>query len=655
MFSLKNKIFIEHILIAILLVCLWSLTHIFTLGWGLPNPMSFAIDTIPPQRNMSAFDMMHHENMQYPPLQYLIVSYLVEKRDEPAQLSEELVQLRSDKIFMMRLTTAIMSLVSALAISFFIYHIFGSITAAFIAGFCFICNPLSLYYSHTSNMDQPYLMWWILSIIAVFLADRSAEKAKKISFLIWNCLAGILFGLSFCTKDQVYALYAIPLLAYLVFLFFRKRCVEFPINALFIWIISFILTASLVYWLIGGWSVFLTHIRWISNSEHQILYAQCENGFFNRLRFVLKSLFDLAKCLDIPVLVFCAISFPLICLSFKKTDEKNKYKVLLIFIFLLLTLISMQLFFIQVTRFSFPRYYLPILPLVSCLIASLFIVLRVKYKGVVYLLTLFLLVYQALLAWQFLNSIQNDSRMQIRKLIEYISFSNSLKNPKIGLSGVTNFRKVAFRFDSRSNAVLRKMTLVNEPLPTFGFLSERQKSIEQKYSSLVLFSPEIIVNSGQPSKTWTDILYASGYELITTISPKRLNIPALFRHESPRFEIFISTSQRDINQNILIQEYSSRSFEENLMSLANSIDIAQINRQIQIVGRYFPAFTPPDINNNHIKIVILDFLADAYEFAGRLEDSAKTRIFILKNTNDENLISRSLSFFSRHNDYKIER
>jgi hypothetical protein len=89
------------------------------------------------------------------------------------------------------------------------------------------------------------------------------------------------------------------------------------------------------------------------------------------------------------------------------------------------------------------------------------------------------------------------------------------------------------------------------------------------------------------------------------------------------------------------------------MSLANSIDISQIDRQIRIVGANFPTFHPPDVLGYHIKPVILDFLADAYEFAGRLDESAKTRIFILKVTNDESLFLRSKSFFERHKQYNL--
>jgi len=617
--------------------------------------MSFAVDSIPPQTNMSAFDMMHHENMQYPPLQYLIVSCMVKNKEEPRELTEELVTLRSDKMFVMRLTTASMSLVSALAISFFMRYVLGSMTASLIAGFCFICNPLSLYYSHTSNMDQAYLMWWILSIIAVFAADRCAEKGRERSFLAWSFLAGALFGLSFCTKDQVYALYTIPLSAYLIWLFFRKRSLKFPLKALFAWILSFVATTTLVYWMIGGWDVFYTHIRWISNSEHQILYAQCGDGFLNRLSFVFKSLADLAKCLDIPLLAFCAVSAPLVFFYRGKTDVGILRKTILISISLLLSLISLQLLFIQVARFSFPRYYLPILPAACCLTSSCFIVLRCRHRALAYIISSLLIVYQVALAWQFLDSINNDSRVQMKNLVGQISAINSLKTPKIGLSGITNFRKVAFGFDRVSNTVFRKMTLVNEPLPTFGFLSERQKSLEQRYSSLLLFDPEIIVNSGELNTPWADILSASGYKPVAKIFQKRLILPGLFRHESPQFEIFIKTSHASTNKSILLNEYSSRSFEENLMAMANAIDIAQIDRQIQIIGMHFPPFASPDITNNHIKLVTLDFLADAYELAGRLDESAKTRAFILKTTSNEDLRLRSESFFSRHSNYKPDK
>jgi hypothetical protein len=149
-------------------------------------------------------------------------------------------------------------------------------------------------------------------------------------------------------------------------------------------------------------------------------------------------------------------------------------------------------------------------------------------------------------------------------------------------------------------------------------------------------------------------LYATGYEPVVKIVKKEQILPALFQHDCPEFDIFIRMQHQDMNQNLLLSEYAERSFEENLMALAHAVDIAQIDMQIKIVGKYFPAFVPPDISNNYIKPVILDFLADAYELAGRLDESAKTRVFILEITDDENLLHRSASFFDRHSQYRLD-
>jgi hypothetical protein len=84
------------------------------------------------------------------------------------------------------------------------------------------------------------------------------------------------------------------------------------------------------------------------------------------------------------------------------------------------------------------------------------------------------------------------------------------------------------------------------------------------------------------------------------------------------------------------------------MEIAHYIDILQIDRQLDIIGKHFSPFKEPDINNYYIKPVLLDFLADAYENAGRLEDSAKTRAFILMNFQEKTWADRSLPFFVRH-------
>ncbi|HRU00392.1 MAG TPA: glycosyltransferase family 39 protein, partial [Victivallales bacterium] len=298
----KHKKFVEIVFIFCFVIVIWGFTHFFTLNWGLPNLFSFAIDTIPPQTNFSAIQMMRHENFQYPPLQYKIVELFSPPMtgDEPKEI-DILLQHRSNKILKMRLISAIMTLLSALALAFFTRYYFNSNFISLLSVFFFITTPISLYYSHTSNMDQPYLMWWSFSIYSLVLAYFFLKKSQVYYYAILMFFSVVFSALSFCTKDQVYSLYILPMILYLFLIYKLKRGFKYILITLVSWVLIFTIITGAVYWFSGGWNTFFTHIKWIINSEHQILYSQCQSGIFNRIKFILKSVLDLFQCLDFPL------------------------------------------------------------------------------------------------------------------------------------------------------------------------------------------------------------------------------------------------------------------------------------------------------------------------------------------------------------------
>ncbi len=430
-----------------------------------------------------------------------------------------------------------MTLGSAIIISAFIFLSLKSLGAALFGAFLFLCNPVSIYYSNTSNMDQPYVFWWLSSLFAIFVADKYAGWNKKNVFLAIQVVAGACFGLSFCTKDQVYALYLLPLSFYLFYLFKKNKSFKAPLLTLIAWIAAFTVTTTAIYAAIGGWKVFSTHIRWITNDEHQILFSQYGYGVLNRFKFVFKTFCDLFSCIDYPMIVIIILSITVLSLK----HEHNKGETILLkktFIFLALSLVSLEIFYVQIAHFSFPRYYLPMIPIVSCIGAFAYGLAYTKSKKFSILLIL-PLAAQFCVAAETISSIRNDTRITLRKMLTDIQDEANDSQLRIALTGVANVRKVVFGFDKDGKSVIRKTTLVNEPLSTFGYISERQKSLVRNHVSLFMFNPQIVVNVFGADDKWNNTLKNNGFDLISTISRRKQCIPTLFKHNCPDFDIYI--------------------------------------------------------------------------------------------------------------------
>jgi hypothetical protein len=386
-------------------------------------------------------------------------------------------------------------------------------------------------------MDQPYVFWWLSSLFAIFVADKYAGWNKKNVFLAIQVVAGACFGLSFCTKDQVYALYLLPLSFYLFYLFKKNKSFKAPLLTLIAWIAAFTVTTTAIYAAIGGWKVFSTHIRWITNDEHQILFSQYGYGVLNRFKFVFKTFCDLFSCIDYPMIVIIILSITVLSLK----HEHNKGETILLkktFIFLALSLVSLEIFYVQIAHFSFPRYYLPMIPIVSCIGAFAYGLAYTKSKKFSILLIL-PLAAQFCVAAETISSIRNDTRITLRKMLTDIQDEANDSQLRIALTGVANVRKVVFGFDKDGKSVIRKTTLVNEPLSTFGYISERQKSLVRNHVSLFMFNPQIVVNVFGADDKWNNTLKNNGFDLISTISRRKQCIPTLFKHNCPDFDIYI--------------------------------------------------------------------------------------------------------------------
>jgi hypothetical protein len=180
------------------IVVVWAATHLFSLSWGLPNRVTFAVDAAPMRTMSTARDMMA-AHAKYPPLQYLIWNTCCPPpAEKPASLEED-ERVFSRRLFGFRLIVAVMTLGTAFAL-----YALGRLALmgglAVVPPLLFTLNPMSVYYSHTTNMDQPYVFWFAASVL-VFCLTNIGKAGGRRRWLFGNIGFGAIVGCALCTIE----------------------------------------------------------------------------------------------------------------------------------------------------------------------------------------------------------------------------------------------------------------------------------------------------------------------------------------------------------------------------------------------------------------------------------------------------------------------
>ena len=660
MFILKR-----HIYALGMICCVWGATHLFTLRWGLPSPVSFAVDTIPANTDYSARQMMEFHTNKYPPLQYLVVSLFFSEQKETGMGTGELILERSSRIYLSRLICALMTLGAGLVIYFIMWESFPSRIGALIASLFYVLNPISLYYSHTSNMDQPCLFWFILSLFVFIRAERASlskyesytieegvnpkvlgdeqgmSKRKALVYLLHHCLFGILVGLAFCTKDFIYSSYIITIPALLIYNSYTQKKSSRIFWVPMVWLFSCTLTTYIIYQFVGGHNKFIDHFTWITNTGAS-RFVQYDTSLLSRMSLLEKSFVDFAIAANYPLLICLFLSVVSIAyFAYKRTVSLVLWKgvVFHLLIFFLL-FISLECTFIQVVRYSYPRYYLPLIPIASCLAGFGYIIFQKHSKPLLYFFSLFFFL-NIILCVQYLYCLKNDTRSSLR----FVFKKNNLQSMRIAISGIDPVATGCFKQANGKYAFMR--TANHSVISKTGFFNSKYTLLELSQFGLSMLNPRIIVVVN-PKTSDGIFLENNAYELVESIRPPSSFLFSFHNATSPTFDIYHQISKTVLESNDIKKQINAKDYGRLLLELGCYIDNNQLKRQFVIVGSNFPKFTCFDASYYNVSPTTLNFLANSYELCGRLKEAAKSHRFVLEHYHDSNMKQRSRLFFKRH-------
>ena len=198
-------------------VCLigafWGLLVLRGLDWGLPNPASFAPDDmVIPSPQFSGLDMMRAALLKYPPLQYKLFDLVAPGHPSGPLEGPAVVTAASARLLHCRQLTAVMVL-GAAVLTVLTARLWLPLGASVVAGILYLSAAMGVYYAHTTNADQPYVFWWLLSFYVLCRLTRAASCRWRWSLAL---LLGGAAAAALATKDQSYSLYLLLPVAFVL-------------------------------------------------------------------------------------------------------------------------------------------------------------------------------------------------------------------------------------------------------------------------------------------------------------------------------------------------------------------------------------------------------------------------------------------------------
>lgn len=633
---MKNKgryrQYISKILIPVLVVgCIWMIFIVRGITWGLPNPVSFAVDAAAiPRPHYSGLEMMHQVAYKYPPLQYLIYDLISPKYSESVDDLEEKIHIATGRLIRFRFLTALMVLGTSLIILFF-SRFWMPVWSGMIAALLYLSHGMSVYYAHTTNLDQPYVFWWMLSFYGLCLylkefckVDR--DKPGNLPLVTGSLLFGICMFLSIATKDQAYGLY--PLLIGVFFLILKEKKLLFPagfrviVNKwLIIGLVSGLGLYVLIYFTAGGRLTFELHRNWIS-TQGVNRFRQFDANLWSRAVLVGSSLKDLYRALNIPLLILFTLGIFSWGISLKKLKKSVLWGKAGFFL-MAAPGFSMVLFFIQVARFCYPRFWLPVLPLV-CIVSAYgiyFLADELRKRKILLSFFTLLIIWNMLGGLEVIYILEKDSRVLAKDAVNKILFEKDQELTVGVLGSVFGYRYVIDEWRSVHRPV---RTVRNWEDSSFGIVSLQQVSLVLDPFAVFIVQPGILLGGNLSRKNIQEI-NKMGYCLLVNILP----VKPVFNRFGTLPDVVISIFTR-VENKIHFPE-SRLSLEEQLMiirSLRKELAIEGNETLLKRIGVQAHEFYEPDLADKTINADDVELLAISYQLAGKKKSAVKAFDFV---------------------------
>jgi 4-amino-4-deoxy-L-arabinose transferase-like glycosyltransferase len=297
------------------LIVLALFLNVYGIGWGLPNRNDWAIDSVAPLGPLRYAKMLAAGEAwwsKYPAFHYAILSaaytpyvaYLLatgrlrlEKPDGFAFDDAE------GSLGMLILIARLVSVAMGVGVTLIAYgvtaRLFGR-RAALFAGLIVCLSPLVIYYSHTANVDIPYMFWSGLAIWSFVKLMDSPARRHYVTL-------GLFCGLAIATKDQAYGLFIVLPVA---LAWARARQGIGLIQAAIggpvllagtIAVATYALASNLLF-NPTGWLAHFGHMAGHTGSEYRV-YERSTSGVFDLGTVTVAAL---AASLNVPLLVLCA-------------------------------------------------------------------------------------------------------------------------------------------------------------------------------------------------------------------------------------------------------------------------------------------------------------------------------------------------------------
>jgi hypothetical protein len=617
----------------LLILAMSSLMHGFSIGWGLPNYSSLVPDCVPVRVDSNATQMMRANGYKYPPLQYFFWNLACGPRtlSAEAQPSEKLAGV-SRRLMRFRIVNASMATGSALVLYLASRLLLSLGGWSLLPPLLFLLNPMSAFFSHTTNMDQPYLFWFCLSVFILALANPKKQEHRK-TFILGNLVFGLLMACAFTTKDHVYGLYPLPLTWFLVSLA-RKRGLGLAAFTLFLWVGGFGLTTLLVYDLAGGFQVFDSHFRWIVGNG-VTPFAETAGGLLGRLGLLPQSLAHFPVALDLPLGLLLVLAFAAVLIgpvSHPQTSADGRphgFRYLsgcpvseasrTLLVYGGLALLSYHLLYIQVIRFSYPRFFLPFTPLIALISVQLLHDARRHSPRLGLTVCLAAAAFSAILSSQLIHGLVQNPQRHLKAQIEELDrqVQGKLTVSPDGLA-------YGAKYEFMQGSIMRRETIRNWTYSSFGDLHPRMRPILVDRFCLALVDPAVVVLQ-EFSAEKERILKQCGFEFAARVQPVKPLLPALFEPPLANFWIFLRTREAEaFRDRDLPQPY-----ERQLMLLQACYTPENRAQILKAFGRHASRFSPPDIPRYLISFDVVELAAIAYAQQDRIASAENAFRYLL--------------------------
>jgi|GEM_PF-3700002 len=610
----------QIILSVAVLVLLWLLLRVFTLGWDLPAMAEHAPDCAPPQPSLSAYDMMQGDTFKYPPLQYLIYAAFAPSLSNTSDVPSprEILSVTSARIFVFRVINSLMELVVIL-LTFFAGILFLNLSpfpSASAAALLCMLQPF-IFYSHTSNMDIPCACWLTAAVFTAAFAERLSRHHSSSHWKIFSLdfLCGTFIAFAFCTKDQSYGYLVLPAFALVILRKRRGMNLLSACSPLFRWGVSFILFTCLIYLIQSGFSHPLElarcHFSWITGSGKNDFMAY-GSSLPQRLILFFAGLSHLAQAAGYALLLLLAFSLWLLNRAHRFRHFSSSPAAHLFF-WLAVSFCSAELLLFQTLRNSHIRYMIPFLPWL-CLGSVLLLAQASKKRFFLFFLPFFLL--QSASSAQTLYNLRHSVASKTRDFAVSYHLGETV-------SAASMTASAGQLFSYTPEAPVSRDVLKSWQASQFVFHDLHILDIPPDSFFLRLFSPDVLFVSTarfSSDNSIPSLLQSSGYSLETVISPDTV-IPQSWHFPQESQMVFVlSAAPRPL----IADDFRHRPLSAQMMVLEFIFtQITPMDDMLRQLGGELAPVSSESLSG----IVYFDFrtvnlMIQAYTLAGRTSDAS---------------------------------